>query len=827
MENREQAEQRADELRQKIRYHNYLYYVKNQPEISDREFDALMDELEQLEEQFPDLRTPDSPTRKVGGEPIDEFKTAEHIIPMLSIDNTYGEHDLREFDDRVGRMLGGDESWSYVVEPKIDGVAVNLQYRDGVLDRAITRGNGQEGDDITNNATTIRSLPLRLGAGDRRCQEALDGSTLEVRGEIYMSFEGFEQVNRERQKRGQEVFANPRNATAGSLKLLDPNITARRDLELFTYELGEVDGVDAPDLHEDVLEWLRELGCPVNSAVVSCPDIDRVIEECRSWEEQAGEWPYPVDGAVVKVNSRSQRETLGRTSKAPRWMMAFKFAEEEDVTPVREIRDQVGKSGQITPVAILEPVHLSGTTVSRASLHSYGEMVRKDIRVGDYVLVKKAGEIIPYVEKSVTERRSGEEQFKKVPQECPFCGEQTSVDSSDSKYCANLDRPEFVAAELPDRPGGKVIELDEEESARLAEAGLQAGDPVTLSPHRGLMLYEAVVKEQAESAAALEVLGKREGTQSRRQKEGVCEFCGHDLCGAEGHVCENPDCLVAGLWQDGVFKPPWRDTSASPDDRDVCDRCGGPVRVPWNVRCTNISCPGQARERIIHFASRGAMDIEGMGEKLVEQLVDRGMVEDVADIYSLDKQDLLRLDLVAEKSAQNLCEAIEESKDRDLSRLLYGLGIDEVGSHMADVLADNFGTLEALLEAGHGDLVALDEIDDTVAGKIRGFLQRESSRRVVDKLSEAGVNTEHEGTAEEHPEFAGRTFVVTGTLENYTRRDIEDLIETLGGRATSSVSGNTDYLVVGENPGSKLDDAEELGVRTLSEEEFEEMRRRE
>ena len=753
---KDQAADRIEELRERIRHHNYLYYVQAQPEISDREFDALMDELQDLEGQFPDLVTPDSPTRKVGGQPVDEFETAEHIVPMLSIDNTYNEDELREFDDRVGRMLGDGETWSYVLEPKIDGVAINLIYTDGSLERAITRGDGRQGDDITHNAKTVKNLPLRLYTGSGSEVDTLDGSRMEIRGEIYMSFETFERINREREERGDALFANPRNSTAGSLKQLDPKITARRGLEVFTYELGQVEGLTVPDSHWKTLQFLNSLGCPVNPEADACDDISEVIDRCEYWEEHQSELGYPVDGLVIKIDSRAQRNRLGYTSKHPRWMMAYKFAAEEQVTRVKEIRINVGKSGQLTPVAIMEPVQLSGTTVTRASLHNFEEMVRKDVRIGDHVLVKKAGEIIPYVIKSIKEKRTGDEKKLPRPTECPECGEPVLLQWSKSKVCLNEDCED----------------------------------------------YDTTKKR----------------TPADRYR---CGFCGSEVeeaGGGESIVCQNEDC-----WHGRQEKT---EVPYLPVPEDSCDKCGGPVKVSYEILCTSPRCPAQAIERIIHFAARGAMDIDGLGEKLVQQIVNEGLAEDFGDVYYLDKDDLMGLERMAEKSAENLLKGIENSKERDLSRLLFGMGIPHVGSHMGDVLAENFGTLENLMEADAEDLESINEIGPIVARSVAEFFEKDSTREVIEKLRAAGVNTEHESEGEEHPEFAGRTFVVTGSLENYTRGEIQDLIESLGGRATSSVSGNTDYLVVGENPGSKLDKAEELGVPVLSEEEFEELRGR-
>jgi len=670
------AEERIEELRRKIRRHNYLYYVLNQPEISDREFDALLDELRRLEDEHPDLVTPDSPTQKVGGEPLEEFSTAGHLSPMRSIDNTYSEQEVREFDARIGRLLGEDEHWSYVVEPKIDGVAINLIYEGGSLARAITRGDGLRGDDVTRNVRTVANVPLRLYTGSAQgAGSSLDATLIEVRGEVYMPFEAFQEVNREREAAGEPLFANPRNATAGSLKLLDSKITARRRLRAFTYEIGACEGVSLPDSHWERLKWLREHGCPTNPAAERCAGVDEVLKQCSYWEEHLRELDYPVDGLVVKVDSARQRERLGATSKAPRWMMAYKFAAEQQISRVLDIEVNVGKSGQLTPVAILEPVRLSGTTVSRASLHNFDEVERKDVRIGDHVLVEKAGEIIPQVVKVVEEMRTGKERRYRRPRKCPSCGEPAQRDP------------------------------------------------------------------------------------------------------------------------DGVY-----------------------------VRCVNPACPAQRVERIAHFASRGAMDIEGLGEALVVQLVRNDLVRDCGDLYYLKKDQVKALEHMAEKSAQNLMDALAQSKSRGLARLLHGLGIPNVGAHLAGVLAQHFGSIEELRNASVEDLEAVDEVGPVVARSIAEFFRAEPTVRVLDKLVRAGVKTEAATVAaRQNADVAGKTFVLTGSLERYTRDEARQWIESLGGRVTGSVSRNTDYLVVGQNPGTKLDKARQIGVRELSEDEFEEL----
>jgi len=667
------ARQQIEDLREKIRHHNYLYYIEASPEISDREFDALLAELQRLESEHPDLITPDSPTQRVGGAPLNAFRAAEHLTPMRSIDNTYNEAEVREWHDRVRRRLGEDAAWCYVVEPKIDGVAINLVYRDGSLSQAITRGDGMRGDDVTQNVRTVANIPLRLRSGAGL--QGLAGTVLEVRGEVYMSFAAFQRVNAERECNGERLFANPRNATAGSLKLLDSRITASRRLRAFTYEIGRAEGLELPDSHWARLAWLREHGCPTNPQASRCADIGQVLERCAHWQRHLDELDYPVDGLVVKVDSAEQRRRLGATSKAPRWMMAYKFAAEQQVSKVLDIEVNVGKTGQLTPVAILEPVQLSGTTVSRASLHNFDELERKDVRIGDSVLVEKAGEIIPQVVKVLMDMRTGSEEPFGRPNACPACGEE---------------------------------------------------------------------------------------------------------------VRQDPD---------GVY-----------------------------LRCINPRCPAQLIERITHFAGRGAMDIEGLGEALVKQLVESGLVADVADLYALEKQQLVGLERMAERSAQNLLDGIRASKARGLARLLFGLGMPNVGAHLADVLSANYRSLADLRAASAEDLEAVNEIGPIVARGIVDFFRKPSTIQVIEKLVGAGVSMESQRVVvAANADVAGKTFVLTGTLGSYTRDEAGELIRSLGGRVTGSVSGKTDYVVAGENAGSKLAKARELGVRILSEQEFEQI----
>lgn len=657
--------QRAEELRRQLHHHNYCYYVLAKPEITDREYDRLLDELKQIETAHPELVTPDSPTLRVGGEPIAGFVTVTHRQPMLSIDNTYNADELREFDKRVRKGLGG-EAVTYVVELKIDGVAISLAYEQGRFTVGATRGDGERGDDVTHNLKTIPALPLRLHA-------ERPPALLEARGEVYMTRDELARINRERSNKGLDVYANPRNLTAGTLKLLDPKLCAGRKLKLFAYALGALDGVTVKT-HLEALDLLRKYGFPVNPHIESFNTIDQVIEYCNSWATKRNDLPYDTDGMVIKVNDLAQRKRLGVTSKSPRWVVAYKFAAEQALTKLQKIEIQVGKTGMLTPVAHLDPVRLAGTTVSRASLHNADEIARKDIRVGDMVVVEKAGEIIPYVVRSEPGARTGAEKAFKFPSKCPVCG-------------APVER----------------------------------------------------------------------------------------------------------------------------DDGGVYYRCTGPA------------CPAQLKERLRFYAHRNAMDIEGLGEALIEQLVDHGLVRSIPDLYRLQLEPLVELERMGKKSAKNLLDQIEASKDRGLARVLTGLGIRHVGEGVADLLAQEFLAIDALLKASADRFGAVKGIGPVLAASIHQWFHSTAGKKTIDDLRAAGVKLTEEPRAKPAaggPDLTGKSFVVTGTLSRYSRDEIEALIKRLGGKASGSVSKKTDYLIAGDKAGSKLDKAKELGVTVLSEDEF-------
>ncbi len=660
------VKKRIERLRREIRRHDHLYYVLSAPEIDDRQYDALFAELKDLEAAHPELVAADSPTQRVSGRPLDAFSTVRHAVPMLSIDNTYSADELRAFDERIRRQLETSE-YDYVVELKIDGLAVSLRYEHGRLVSGATRGDGEVGDDVTANIRTIKAIPLSLFDG------GAVPAVLDVRGEVYMPTRSFVELNRMRTEAGEPPFANPRNAAAGSLKLLDARITATRNLAFFSYATGEVSQPLARE-HDRTLTQLQALGLPVNPHIQRAKNIDEVIEICLAWGPKRFELDYQTDGMVVKVNRYDQRDILGATGRAPRWCIAYKFPAERAETVVESIAVQVGKSGALTPVANLKPVSLSGTTVKRASLHNFDEMRRLDVRIGDTVVIEKAGEIIPQVVEVKTERRPPGTKPFEVPKKCPVCDSE-------------------------------------------------------------------VVKDEA-----------------------------------------------------GVY-----------------------------VRCPNPQCSGQLKERLRYFAGRGQMDIERLGASLIEQLVDRGLVQGFADLYRLRKEDLAALERMGEKSAQNVLDGIEDSKIRPLWRFLAALGIRHVGGQSAQVLAEHFGSLTALREASREELEAIDQIGPVMAESIYGYLREPRHQAVIDDLLAAGVEPQGEAGRSHTGVFSGKTVVVTGSLENFTRQQAQQAIKDAGGKASSSVSKKTDFVVAGAEPGSKLDKARELGVTVIDERQFMEM----
>ena len=666
---------RVEELREEIRQHNYRYFVLDDPSVPDAEYDRLMRELEALEQEYPVLGDPDSPTQRVGSTPVSEFGEVRHGVPMLSLANAFSEEELRDFHRRVIERLELDgaqgEELVYHAEPKMDGVAVSMRYEDGGLVQAATRGDGATGEDITHNVRTIRSVPLRLrGSGHPR--------VIEIRGEVFMPRAGFEAFNRRAEKAGEKTFVNPRNAAAGSLRQLDPRITAKRPLEIFVYGIGEYSGGDLPDRQSGILEQLRHWGhrtCPETATVSG-------VEGCLRYYGQIAEkrdsLPYEIDGVVYKVDRIDHQRELGFVSRAPRWAIAHKFAAQEELTVVRDVEFQVGRTGAVTPVARLEPVFVGGVTVSNVTLHNMDEIARKDVRVGDTVIVRRAGDVIPEIVSVVSDRRPQDAKQISLPEHCPVCG-------------SAVERPEG----------------------------------------------EAVA------------------------------------------------------------------------------RCSG-----------GLICAAQRKEALRHFASRRAMDIDGLGEKIVEQLVESGMVESPDDLYRLSAAELAQLERMGEKSAENLVAALENSKKTTLDRFLYALGIREVGEATAVNLAQYFGELDALMAADQEALEAVPDVGPVVASHIHAFFAEDRNRSVIRALQDLGV-TWPEGKAaavvSETGPFAGKTVVITGTLQSMTRDEAKDRIRAAGGKVTGSVSKKTDFVVFGENAGSKLEKAEALGVETIDEDWLEEL----
>ncbi|MDP8230836.1 MAG: NAD-dependent DNA ligase LigA [Candidatus Gorgyraea atricola] len=667
-------EQKIKKLRQIIDHHDRRYYVENKPEVSDQEYDRLMKELEKLERAHPGLVTPDSPTQRVSGEVLAGFETVSHREPMLSMDNTYSADEIREFDKRVKKNLEVDKL-DYVVELKIDGVSVSFLYEKGRFIQGATRGDGFKGDNATINLKTIRSLPLSIAA-----KKSPD--LFEARGEVYMPRKSFDKINKEKEKIGEDLFANPRNAAAGSLKLLDSSMVAKRHLSMWIYGVGYVEGTGFKTQSE-ALSFLKDAGFRINPYIKKCHTIEDVISYCDTWEKKKDSLGYDIDGMVIKVDSFSCQKALGQTSKSPRWMIAYKFPAERKETVLKDIVVQVGRTGTLTPVAMLKPVELSGSTVARATLHNQDEIMRKDVRIGDHVIIEKAGEIIPQVVEALKKKRTGKEKKFSMPSRCPACN--SKVES------------------------------------------------------------------------------------------------------VEGEVA---------------------------------------------LRCENLSCPAQLKERVKHFASRQAMDIEGMGEAIVNQLVDKELIEDYGDIYSLKLDKVTDLERMADKSASNLISAIEKSKTNELNRLVFGLGIRHVGVRAAWILASRFNSLDKIASLETEELEAINEIGPVMARSICSFFRSRENRKVIEKLKKAGVSlvtsdpirkskiSYGAGKGQGTRLLEGKTFVITGSLEKYSRQEIEELILKLGGNASSSVSKKTDFLVAGKEAGSKFDKAKKLGVKIINEEEF-------
>jgi len=656
----------AETLREKLRYHEYRYHVLDDPEISDAAYDRLMNRLKELEAAFPELATPDSPTVRVGGPPREGFTTVRHARAMLSLDNAFSFDALKDWDRRV-REGTGREKIEYIAEHKFDGLSISLQYEDGVLVRGVTRGDGTTGEEVTPNVKTIRSIPLRVNA--TLLKKVKLAKSFEVRGEVMMTRKSFEALNRQQEETGGKIFVNPRNAAAGAVRVLNPAITAQRNLDFFSYYLF-VDGKEPYPKHSESLLALKEMRFRASDDWKLCDGIDAVIKYCEAWDSKREKLPYAIDGVVIKVNSTGLQNELGFTSKAPRWAIAYKYPAGQETTIVKDIIVQVGRTGSLTPVAILEPVQVGGVTVSRSTLHNMDEVERLGVQIGDTVLVERAGEVIPHVLK-VMKEGANRKPFL-MPKKCPECGSTI---------------------------------------------------------HR-----------------------------------------------VEGEVA---------------------------------------------YRCVNAACPAKRKESLLHFAGRHAMNIDGLGDKIVDQLVDKGMVKDVADLYELKLEEVANLERMAEKSAQNLLDEIAASKKNPLSRLIYALGILYVGGRTGQLLAEHFSSVEDLAKATQEELENVPEVGPKVSASITDFFSEPANQKLIKKLREAGVRPTAEKREVKSQKFAGKSFVFTGGLANRSREAAGEIVQQHGGKVSGSVSKKTDYVVVGTDPGSKHDKAKELGVTILTEKEFE------
>ncbi|MGB9750154.1 MAG: NAD-dependent DNA ligase LigA [Caldisericia bacterium] len=658
---KEKIKKRIEELRKLIEYHNYRYYILDSPEIPDEEYDKLFKELIELEEEYPEFKSEVSPTQRVGAPPLKEFKTIKHLVPMLSLDNAFDDEDLINFEKRVKRILG-DIEIDYVVEPKFDGLSISLFYRNGELEYGATRGNGFEGEDVTTNLKTIKTIPLIIEDAP---------NILEVRGEVVMFKNDFEELNKEREENDEPLFANPRNAAAGSVRQLDSKITKERKLHFFAYYISRVEGIEFKK-HSEILKYLEEkrFKVPPDYSIVN--GIKKVIEKCLWYQNKKDEYPFDMDGSVIKIDNLKYHEILGETTHAPRWAIAYKFPAEEKETIVKDIIVQVGRTGKITPVAVLDPVFVSGSTVSRATLHNEDEIKRLGIKIFDHVIVRKAGSVIPEIVRVLKEKRTGNEKTFSFPDSCPVCG-------------------------------GEIVRL--------------------------------------------------------------------------------------------------------PGEADY--------------RCTNASCPAQIKGRILHFVSRDALNIENIGESLVNQLVDKNLIKDIADLFYLKLEDLMKLERMGEVLANKILKNIKNAKNRPLSRVLYGLGIFHVGKHIAQILTKKYKNIDDFYNLTPEDYMENEGIGPEIAQSLYIFFKEDKNRKLIEKLKSAGVNLKEKvEELEKEGLLKGKKFVFTGSLDNLSRKDAEDMVIQNGGEVSSTVSKNIDYVVVGKDPGSKFEKAKKLNLKIINEEEF-------
>jgi DNA ligase (NAD+) len=662
MEPKAEVKQKIAKLREQINHHNYRYYVLDSPEISDDEYDKLMLELKSLEELHPDLITPDSPTQRVGAAPVEAFGVVEHPQPLLSLTNVFSDEELDAWHKRASNLLGRDD-FDFVCELKIDGLAVALVYNNGLLEVGATRGDGFRGENITQNLRTIRSIPLSVP------KEA--PPRFEVRGEVYLSKVGLKKLNEDRAREGQPLFANTRNAAAGSLRQLDPRITVQRPLDIFIYGLGWAEGKTVPEAHWEIMQYLKSLGFKINPNIARCRTINEVKSYHTNWVKQREELPYDADGVVVKINSIASQTELGFVGREPRWAAAYKFPAVQGVTRLEDIRINVGRTGSLNPYAVLEPIQVGGVTIKHAALHNEEDIHRKDIRIGDWVTIQRAGEVIPEIVGPIVSRRTGKEKVFHMPSRCPVCGAE-------------------------------------------------------------------VIKPEGEAMH----------------------------------------------------------------------------------RCTNTACPAQALEKIKHFVSRGAMDIEGVGEKLCQALFEKGLIKDSADLYYLTAEQLLQMERMAQKSVSNILNSIAGSKDRSLPRVIFALGITHIGEETADLLAEYFSSIDELARLSQEQLQDIPSIGPKIAESILAFFRQEQNRQIIEKLRKAGVKLKSEEVKKKDLPLTGLEFVITGKLESLTRQDAEAKIKALGGKAGSDVTRKTNYVVAGTDPGSKLARAESLGIEKLDEEQF-------